>query len=166
VSARRRQHETYRAVSVPDQNVILARKGSFSSHFRVTPSDVPGWLPTIDRGWITLLENWPPLCTAKGFRRLGAGLPKKRFHVPVCTNRLTKGAFDTVLARLRRLSKRRRAQGSKSSNPMALLDPVTTLIRANLNELIEAKGEAWYTHLQWLGLVCPARPSESGHVHA
>jgi hypothetical protein len=49
---------------------------------------------------------------------------------------------------------------------MALLDPVTALIRANLNELIEAKGEAWYTHLQWLGLVCPARPSESGHVHA
>ena len=98
---------------------------------------------------------------------------------------------------------------------MALLERVTTLIRANLNELIEVaeqnrhlkgwanyfsfgyptgvyweidwfvrsrliwhlqrrsqrsscppKGEAWYTHLQWLGLVCPARPSESGHVHA
>jgi RNA-directed DNA polymerase len=28
------------------------------------------------------------------------------------------------------------------------------------------KGEAWYTHLQRLGLVCLARPSESGPVHA
>jgi RNA-directed DNA polymerase len=28
------------------------------------------------------------------------------------------------------------------------------------------KGEAWYTHLQKLGLVCLARPSESGSVHA
>jgi RNA-directed DNA polymerase len=29
-----------------------------------------------------------------------------------------------------------------------------------------AKGEAWYSHLQRLGLVCLARPSESGPVHA
>ena len=29
-----------------------------------------------------------------------------------------------------------------------------------------AKGEAWYSHLQRLGLVCLARPSESGTVHA
>src|ERR1700675_4917574 len=29
-----------------------------------------------------------------------------------------------------------------------------------------AKGEAWYTHLKRLGLVCLARPSESGNVHA
>ena len=29
-----------------------------------------------------------------------------------------------------------------------------------------AKGEAWYSHLQRLGLVCLARPSESGAVHA
>jgi len=28
------------------------------------------------------------------------------------------------------------------------------------------KGEAWYTHLQRLGLVCLARPSESGPAHA
>jgi hypothetical protein len=28
------------------------------------------------------------------------------------------------------------------------------------------KGEAWHTHLQRLGLVCLARPSESGSVHA
>jgi len=28
------------------------------------------------------------------------------------------------------------------------------------------KGEAWYTHLRKLGLVCLARPSESGPVHA
>jgi RNA-directed DNA polymerase len=28
------------------------------------------------------------------------------------------------------------------------------------------KGEAWYTHLKRLGLVCLARPSESGTVHA
>lgn len=28
------------------------------------------------------------------------------------------------------------------------------------------KGDAWYTHLQRLGLVCLARPSESGPVHA
>jgi len=37
----------------------------------------------------------------------------------------------------RSLPKRRRAQGSKRSNPRALLERVTTLIRANLNELIE-----------------------------
>ena len=29
-----------------------------------------------------------------------------------------------------------------------------------------AKGEAWYSHLKRLGLVCLARPSESGNVHA
>src|SRR6266436_6274756 len=29
-----------------------------------------------------------------------------------------------------------------------------------------AKGEAWYSHLKRLGLVCLARPSESGAVHA
>jgi hypothetical protein len=29
-----------------------------------------------------------------------------------------------------------------------------------------AKGEAWSTHLKRLGLVCLARPSESGTVHA
>ncbi len=28
-----------------------------------------------------------------------------------------------------------------------------------------AHGEAWYSHLQQLGLVCLARPSESGAVH-
>jgi hypothetical protein len=37
----------------------------------------------------------------------------------------------------RSLPERRRVQGSKRSNPMALLERVTTLIRANLNELIE-----------------------------
>src|SRR5215471_17739444 len=40
------------------------------------------------------------------------------------------------------------------------------LQRRNQRSFRPPEGAAWYTHLQRLGLICLARPSESGRVHA